>query len=143
MDLNEYRLSLLQMQSLADHSTHLRATSIFPTDGLQYTDYARAKLEGHNVFGKWSKCQLYEYLNIRGNECSNCSALTRQKLDKSWHIRSYNSKQEGCEFDGKPGGINYEKNFGDYGDRNINQNHSCTSSSTSTTQHWCGTRYDV
>ena len=35
-----YRMSLLQMQSLADHSTHLRATRNFPTHDLKITDYA-------------------------------------------------------------------------------------------------------
>ena len=53
---SEFRLSLSQMQSLAIYSTHLRATCNFPTDGLQYTDYARAKLAGHNIFGTWDTC---------------------------------------------------------------------------------------
>ena len=35
-----YRMPLLQMQSLADHSTHLRATRNFPTHDLKITDYA-------------------------------------------------------------------------------------------------------
>ena len=88
---SEFRLSLSQMQSLAIYSTHLRATCNFPTDGLQYTDYARAKLAGHNIFGTWDTCQMYEYVNIRGNSCSNCTALTKQQENVSWHIRSYRS----------------------------------------------------
>ena len=75
---NEFRLSLSQMQYLANHSTHLRATCNFSTDGLQYTDYARAKLAGHDIFGTWNTCQMYEYVNIRGINCSNCTALTKQ-----------------------------------------------------------------
>ena len=140
-DWNGYRLSLSQMQSLADHSTHLRATCNFPTDGLQYTDYARAKLSGHNIFGNWTSCQMYEYVNIRGINRSNCTALTRQK-STSWTIRSYGSKEKGCEFDGTPGGINREYNFGEYGSDKMNPTH-CTSSNTSTTQHWFGAKYDV
>jgi len=54
VDWNSYRLSLPQMESLANHSTHLRVTCNFPTDDLQYTDYARAKLEGHDIFDTWS-----------------------------------------------------------------------------------------
>ena len=142
-DWNGYRLSLSQMQSLADHSTHLRATCNFATDGLQYTDYARAKLAGHDIFGNWTICQMYEYVNIRGINCSNCTALTRQKSTTSWTIRSYGSKEKGCEFDGTPGGMKREYNFGDYGSDKINPTHRCTSSNTSTTQHWFGAKYDV
>ena len=142
MDWNGYRLSLSQMQSLADHSTHLRATCNFPTDGLQYTDYARAKLAGHDIFGNWTICQMYEYVNIRGINCSNCTALTRQKSNTSWTIRSYRTKEKGCEFDGTQGGIDAEYNFGEYGDGKVNPTHRCTSSNASTTQHWFGAKYD-
>ena len=37
-DWNSYRLSLSHMQSLSNHSTHLRVTCNLPADGLQYTD---------------------------------------------------------------------------------------------------------
>ena len=98
-DWYSYRLSLLQMQSLADHSTHLRATCNFPTDGLQYTDYARAKLAGHDIFGNWEgyPCKMYEYVNIRGKNCSDCTALTKQKHHKAWTMNGYNSIKAGCE----------------------------------------------
>ena len=142
VDWNGYRLSLSQMKSLADHSTHLRATCNFSTDGLQYTDYARAKLAGHDIFGNWTICQMYEYVNIRGINCSNCTALTRQKSNTSWTIRSYRTKEKGCEFDGTQGGIDAEYNFGEYGDGKVNPTHRCTSSNASTTQHWFGAKYD-
>ena len=65
-----YSLSLPRMQSIADVSTHLRATCNFPDYGLVYTDYARAKLVGHDLFGYCeAQCRTYEYLNIRGIEC--------------------------------------------------------------------------
>ena len=140
---NEFRLSLSQMQYLANHSTHLRATCNFSTDGLQYTDYARAKLAGHNIFGTWDTCQMYEYVNIRGNSCSNCTALTKQQENVSWHIRSYNSIEEGCEFDGKPGGVPGEKNFGQFSKLYMSQDHRCSFSPASTTQHWFGAKCDV
>ena len=140
---NEFRLSLSQMQYLANHSTHLRATCNFSTDGLQYTDYARAKLAGHNIFGTWDTCQMYEYVNIRGNSCSNCTALTKQQENVSWHIRSYNSTQFGCEFNGKPGGVPDEKNFGKFHNKYINPDHRCSFSPASTTQHWFGAKCDV
>ena len=143
VDWNSYRLSLSQMRSIANQSTHLRATCNFPTEGLQYTDYARAKLEGHAIFGSWDNtCQLYEYVNIRANECSNCTALTQQNRGKAWIIKSYQSKEFGCEFDGSPGASSHENNFGRYRDDTINANHRCTSSPASTTQHWFGTKHE-
>ena len=81
-DWNSYRLSLSHMQSLSNHSTHLRVTCNLPTDGLQYTDYARAVLAGHDIFGDWGgECKLYEYINIRGINCSGCTAYTRMALN--------------------------------------------------------------
>ena len=59
-----YRLSLSRRQSIVDVSTLLRATCNFPDDGLVYTDYARAKLKGHDLFGDWGHwvghCRTYE-----------------------------------------------------------------------------------
>ena len=81
---NEFRLSLSQMQSLAIDSTHLRATCNFLTDGLRYTDYTRAKLAGHDIFDTWATCRMYEYVNIRGICCSNCTALTKQGEHATW-----------------------------------------------------------
>ena len=144
VDWNSYRLSLARMQSIANHSTHLRATCNFPTDGLQYTDYARAKLAGHDIFGNWSlgRCQLYEYINIRGINCSDCTARTKNDgRHKSWAINSYNNF--GCQFDGRPGAKQGESSFGQYKEGNINSNHSCTSSAASTTQHWFGVKHDL
>ena len=144
-DWNTYRLSLSQMQSLADHSTHLRATCNFPTDDLQYTDYARAKLAGHDIFGSWDgkQCKMYEYVNIRGKNCSDCTALTRQEHNKAWTMNSYQSKTLGCDFDGTPGATRNENNFGRYHSGSINPNHRCTSSDASTTQHWFGVKHDL
>ena len=138
---NEFRLSLSQMQYLANHSTHLRATCNFSTDGLQYTDYARAKLAGHDIFGTWDTCQMYEYVNIRGIYCSNCTALTKQEENVSWHIRSYASINVRCKFDGKQGGVPGEKNFGKF-EKSLNPDHRCSFSPASTTQHWFGAKCD-
>ena len=142
---NSYRLPLSQMRSLANHSKHLRVTCNFPTDGLQYTDYARAKLAGHDIFGSWdgNQCKMYEYVNIRGNNCSDCTALTRQEHNKAWTMNSYKSKTLGCDFDGAEGATGNENNFGRYHSGRINRNHRCTSSPTSTTQHWFGVKNDL
>ena len=143
VDWNSYRLSLPQMESLANYSTHFRVTCNFPTEGLQYTDYARAKLEGHDIFSGWNtQCRQYEYINIRGIQCSDCTAGTKQKARSAWSIKSYQSKREwGCDFDGSPEAIgSNERNFGHYEDGSVNTKHRCTSSPTSTTQYWFGAK---
>jgi len=138
---NAYRLSLPQMESLANHSTHLRAICNYPREGLQYTDYARAKLKGHDIFGTWDfTCRMYEYINIRGIECSNCTALTKQLPGQAWTINSYR-RHLNCTFDGTLGTTSNEQNFGRY--LPLNNNHSCSSSLNSTTQHWFGVKRDL
>ena len=133
-----YRLSLPHMQSLASASTHLRATCNFPDDGLVYTDYARAKLAGHDLFGTWQKqCRTYELINIRDIECKDCTAGTWQVQNEMWHINSYLSNSyAGCQFNGESGAVYLEQNFGLY--NCVNANFRCTSSQNSTTQHWIG-----
>ena len=136
-----YRLSLKQMWSIANQSTHFRATCNFPTEGLKYTDYARANLDGFDIFGSWEfTCRIYEYINIRGNECSNCTAATRQLEGKAWSINSYRSRLYNCQFDGNPGAEGNENNFGWF--RLVNTNHRCSSSPNSTTQYWFGVESD-
>ncbi|KAJ7330586.1 hypothetical protein OS493_022200 [Desmophyllum pertusum] len=133
-----YRLSLSRMLSIANVSTHLRATCNFQDDGLVYTDYARAKLEGHNLFGTFKgTCRMYELVNIRGIECRDCTALTRQTQDKMWYINSY-STSKGCTFNGSEGSVQQEQNFGRYA--YSNPEFRCTSNLNSTTQHWIGSK---
>lgn len=135
-----YRLSLPHMQSLASASTHLRATCNFPRDGLLYTDYARAKLAGHDLFGAWKeRCRTYEVINIRDIECRKCTAGTWQAETEMWHINSQASSSIGCQFNGTAGAVHLEQNFGVYKNfHHVNVNFRCTSSQDSTTQHWIG-----
>ena len=134
---NAYRLSLAHMKSIADVSTHLRATCNFPADGLVHTDYARAKLEGHDLFGVWKdKCRTYELINIRNITCQGCTVGTWQAPNEMWHINSAVSKSAGCQFNGEAGADSSEQNFGLY--NHVSSNFRCTSSQSSTTQHWIG-----
>ena len=140
-DWNSYRLSLSHMQSLSNHSTHLRVTCNLPADGLQYTDYARAVLAGHDIFGDWGgDCKLFEYINIRGINCSDCTAYTRMDLNGAWFVNK--SKENECDFDGSLGAVNNENNFGRYHSGAINRNHRCSSSDSSSTQYWFGVRHE-
>ncbi|KAL9956810.1 hypothetical protein ACROYT_G038349 [Oculina patagonica] len=137
-----HRLSLSHMQHLAGHSTHLRATCNFNSEGFSYTDYARADMTSHKLFDSWWRlCKRYEYLNIRGIECYDCTSQTNNVDSSCWLINSYRSFiDHGCEFDGRPGMGSSEYNFGNY--KNVNPEHRCSSAPSSTTQHWLGVKRD-
>ena len=138
-----YRLSLSHMKFIRSHTTHWRATCNFPTDVFDFRDYLRSNFDNFDLLDASSdgkgKCMEYEFLNIRGIECSNCTAATwyglYNKVYISYHIdSSYNP--QGCEFDAKSGSVDSEDNFGHY--YHTNTNFRCTASPTSTTQIWFG-----
>ena len=132
---NKYRLSRDKMQHIADHSTHLRFTCNFETEGLVFTDYARAKLEGFQIFDMWyGKCKLYERVNIRGVECHDCTALSHQRNSTMFHIATYSTRN--CQFNATVGAVYREHNFGRY--NHINPKFRCVSVGNSTTQTWFG-----
>ena len=109
------------------------------------TDYARSKLKNHDFFGTFSyQCLHYEYINIRGISCENCTAATKQGNFSSWTSNSYKSKTEfGCDLDGSPSVNGSENNFGQYRLNTANSAYRCSSSSASTTQHWLGSVYSL
>lgn len=130
------------MTAIADHSTHVRATCNFYIDGLNYTDYLRAKLSEINVtdYAKIDKCERFEYIDIRGYGCSNCTAHFFQSSQWHPHVDSYNNfdsaqKQCGSSFPGAIGGGG-EDDFGAY--QTVNTKHRCSSNDNSTTQWWFG-----
>ena len=126
---------------LRDRSTHWRITCRYNTDGTVYTDYLRASLKDFDIIRQVPKvnsgCRPYEYVNIRGNECVNCTARTwYKKGNDPFHIDS--SLSGSCEFDGSkidPAKYN-EDNFGKYA--NTNPKCRCTSNLGDTTQFWIG-----
>ena len=128
---------------LRDHSTHWRATCRYNTDGLVYTDYLRASFEDFDIVTVTptvaSSCQKYELVNIRGNECANCTAATWY-LKGSFPLHIDSSIRHGCDFDGNQGGdvVGSEDNFGYY--HAVNQKFRCTSSQEATTQFWFGSK---
>ncbi|XP_022781708.1 uncharacterized protein LOC111322794 [Stylophora pistillata] len=128
---------------LINHSTHWRATCRYNTDGTLYTDYLRASLEDFDIIIDQPMmikvCWPYEYVNIRGNECVNCTARTwYKKGDYPLHIDSY--YQVGCDFDGSrtDPALVTDDSFGFYLD--INSKFCCTSSDSDTTQLWIGSK---
>ena len=134
---DSYRLSKSRMKSIQDVSTHWRATCNFPTDGVDYRDYIRVSLERLDLLVEPDAstfCLLTEYVNVRGDECANCTVLIGYGFQgKTLHMDSYFGPATGCDFGG---GIYNEDNFGGYFARN--SAFRCTFSMSSTTQFWLG-----
>ena len=120
-------------------SWHVRATCNFNPDGLNYTDNLRAKLSDIDMLRlMFNGCKKYEYINIRGYRCNNCTAHFCQKDYFHAHIDSYHGSKKGCNLT-IPGAVdetNGEDNFGSYG--TINHVHRCSTNNSSTTQWWLG-----
>ena len=139
---NKFHLSLSRMHKIASHSTHVRATCNFNTEELKFTDYLRAKLTDINVIRfRLNACRRFEYINIRGYDCHNCTAYLYQA--DYWHVHadSYHGSQKGCQrnFPGAVISPDGEDNFGVY--QTVNAVHRCSSRVDSTTQWWIGERY--
>ena len=122
---------------LRDHSTHWRATCRYNTDGVVHTDYLRASLEDFDIIRDVPTvkdvCRPYEYVNIRGNKCVNCTAMTWYKKGSyPFHMDSFG--RGSCEFYGSevdPAKYS-EDNFGQYA--TTNPKFRCTSNLVDTTQ---------
>ena len=130
---------------LRNHSTHWRATCRYNTDGTVYTDYLRASFEDFDIVRVTptaaGSCQKYELVNIRGNQCENCTAATWYlKGFDPLHIDSY-YRVPHCDFDGHQSGdvVVSEDNFGLYSHENLKFR--CTSSLEATTQFWFGGKW--
>lgn len=135
-----YRLSLAAMQSVRVQSSHWRATCDFPEIGVDFRDYVRASLDAFDVMDSFLpsySCRRYEFINIRGNQCVDCTAYTGTLSNYQPFILSYFSKYGSCEFDGRPNGnVISEFNFGIY--FISNPAFRCSATKNSTTQLWLG-----
>ena len=137
----KYRLSFSRMTETARHSTHVRATCNFNTETgpLNYTDYLRAKLSDIDVMKSEgiNDCKRYEYINIRGHGCSNCTAWFSQSDSVHAHVASYHGLS--CIIPGADDSQTMEDYFGFY--QTTNHVHRCSSSGKSTTQWWFGEQH--
>ena len=139
---NRYRLSMSRMKSIRNVSTHWRATCNFSTIGVDYRDYWRVSLRSLDLLAEPTRvnagfCLLSEFVNIRGNICTNCTVLTGYSSSYSLHLDSWFGQNIGCDFNGRPhGGKKNEDNFGFY--VTTNPDFRCTSSMKSTSQFWLG-----
>lgn len=133
---NDFRVSYQTMVNIRDNSTHWRVTCDFPS-GLTFTDYARASLKDTDILTFVNdSCQRYEYISVRGINCSSCRGMLVQWDNQHMHTDSYWSGRNGCFWDPRAGSISNEDNFGFY--EIVNPQHKCTESSVSTTQWWLG-----
>ena len=143
---SKFRLSRPRMIATANHSTHVRATCNFNTVELTYRDYLRAKLNDIDVMRlNFDGCKTYEFISVRGYNCSNCTAQFVQTDNWHAHTDSFWGPKIGCQFTSQsagavklPGG---EDNFGCY--QTVNPVHRCVSSNNSTTQWWFGFRHHL
>ena len=137
---NNYRLSMSRMKSIQGASTHWRATCNFMTIGVDYHDYWRVSLKNLDLILEPAEnlfCLFSEFVNVRGNECANCTVWTAYSSVVSLHMDSWFGQQHGsCKFNGQAGGIENEDNFGFY--LATNPSFRCTSSINSTSQFWLG-----
>ncbi|XP_062503570.1 uncharacterized protein LOC134180440 isoform X2 [Corticium candelabrum] len=111
---NMYRLSHSRMSRIRDRSTYWRATCNFPSVGIDYQDYVRARITEVDPTKQTlsATCKKVEYINLRGH-------LGLQTTVPFWNSA-----------------VNSEDNWGYYG--TVNPKFRCTATAESTTQYWMG-----
>lgn len=71
-----YRIGRSRMRIVKEQSSHWRITCDFPTHGVDYRDYVRASFENLDPlkYEASGECREMEYINIRGRNCTQCTA---------------------------------------------------------------------
>ena len=133
-----YRLPLNRMKDLRKQSTHWRVTCNFPSQAVDYIDYARVEFEQFDVltFAGGRICKQVEYINIRGHVCQQCSVAWGQK---TYLFLTHRSDVSDCDRGKTPGYIKDEQTFGRYR-KGRNPQFRCTSEDSATTNYWFGGR---
>ena len=141
-----YRLSKPRMQSIQNDSSNFRMTCNYDTEGVVFRDYLQAANDKMDIitfdsFVNGVVCIFVEWINIRGQECKNCTAVLIQGGQHKFplHFDSCYAGGQVCEF--RPNNClpcnGYgEDNFGVYDC--VNPAHRCSSSQSATTQTWFG-----
>ena len=141
--LHAYLIRRKYLEWLGTKSTHWRATCRYDTDGVVFTDYMRTSQANCNILtlpeNYNDQCFQFEFINIRGHECVNCTVpLWYKKGHYPLHTDSDSNK---CELRANQGARKSEDNFGSYWV--INCKHCCSFNSSSITQFWLGGRWKV
>lgn len=126
------------MLSIESQSTLWRITCSLDRYGVDYRDYARAKISNFDPLTfsgnrKGGKCKNLEFINVRGHECRDCSSAWWQETNMMLH---HDSSVNFCDFGKTSGGVENEDNFGYY--KVTNPQFRCTANNDSTTNYWFG-----
>ena len=133
-----------RMLSVRNESTKWRITCSYnTTNGVDYRDYVQGSFSTIDLLHfDGAKCVKVDYISIRGQNCSNCTAFAFQKVA----IFHFPSNRGNCEFqldhykDCTPSETHklkkFESNFGFYGC--ANEEHRCSAHPNATTQTWFG-----
>ena len=136
----EYRIRKGRLWKVKEQSSHWRVTCDFSTFGVDYKDYARASFKNLNplTYEASGKCREMDYINIRGHNCTKCTASWWQTKDQ---FLTHFSDQDRCQFGKTPGGgFDNVANFGGYWKKNVSLEFRCSANETSNTNHWFGGR---
>jgi hypothetical protein len=135
-----YRLAFDRMSMLrAESSTWFSACNM---NANPTTDSVRAAISSLDIlsFTGGGVCRQMEYVNIRGNTCSDCNTAWWQASGQALHVDSGGDHCSTMPNIGS-GAASSEDNFGYYGAGNLantNSNFACTATSSATTQYWFG-----
>jgi len=131
-----YRMSRDQMKFLKAKSTHWRVTCQFDIADVDYKDYVRGNFAAFDItsFLGASICKEVEYINVRGIGGHTTAAFWQK--ENSYLLHTDTSLTTSCEFDARAGAEYQEDNFGHYG--YTNEEFTCTSGPSATTQYWFG-----
>lgn len=134
-----YRIGGGRMRIVEALSSHWRITCDFPTHGVDYRDYVRATFKNLNPlkYNANGECREMEYINIRGRNCTQCTAAWWQT--KSQQLTHF-SDLDGCQLGKIAGSLANEANFGGYWKNNFSSEFRCSSKDTSNTNYWFGGR---
>ena len=132
-----YRIGRKRMQIVRAQSTHWRITCDFPIHGVDYRDYVRASFKKLNplIYKNSGKCRKMEYINIRGRNCTQCTAAWWQTTSQQL---THFSDLDGCQLGKIDGSLDDEANFGGYWKNNFSSEFRCSSKETSSTNYWFG-----
>ena len=139
----KYRLSYDQMRSIQQDSTKWRITCRYDREGVNYTDYMSGLKNKLDILrfktDAAGQCANVEYINIRAESCTNCTARLGQWHSRILHLYFRVACLHPCNF--KPS-FNpsscqaFQEYFGAYGI--TDRKHRCTSDDQATTQTWFG-----
>ena len=135
----KYRIGKGRMWVIKESSSHWRVTCDFPNFGVDFRDYLRAAFQNLNPikFEASGKCCKMDYIDIRGHNCTGCTAAWWQNDQR---FLTHFSDQDKCQFGKTPGSSENEANFGGYWKSNTNIAFRCSSTARSTTNYWFGGR---